>query len=85
MQNVPVPEDRLGKILKLSSSGFAVAGGIVLAANLEISRYGFLILALGSAQMLVAGWRTTDKLLTLYAGSVFIFVDCLGVYRWILK
>jgi hypothetical protein len=85
MQNSSGYEDRVGKILKLSSSAFAVAGGILLAANLEVSKYGFVILALGSAQMLFAGLRTGDKLLTLYAGSIFVFVDCLGIYRWVFK
>ena len=86
MQNSPIAEDRLGKILKLSSSACAVAGGVVLAANMpDVSKYGFIVLALGSGQMLVASLRSQDKLMSLYAGSLFLFVDCLGIYRWILS
>jgi hypothetical protein len=86
MQNLSTAEDRLAKTLRLSSSACAVAGGIMLAANLpEVSKYGFIFLALSSSQMLMASLRTKDMSMIIYAGSLFFFVDCLGMYRWILK
>jgi hypothetical protein len=86
MQNLSTPEDKLAKILKLTSSACAVTGGIMLAANLpDISKYGFVFLALSSSQMLAASLRTKDTSMMLYSGSLFFFVDCLGMYRWIIQ
>jgi hypothetical protein len=76
---------QLSEKLKLSSSFFALIGGILLASNTKISGYGFIFLAMSSSQMLIASWQITDKTMILYSASVFIFVDCLGVYRWLLS
>jgi hypothetical protein len=85
MHNLSTNEDRLAKTLKLSSSACAVAGGVMLAANLpDVSKYGFIFLALSSSQMLVASLRTNDQTMMIYSGSLFFFVDCLGIYRWIM-
>ena len=86
MQNLSESKDRLANTLKLTSSACAVAGGVMLAANLpEISKYGFIFLALSSSQMLVASLRTKDTTMIIYASSLFFFVDCLGIYRWIIQ
>jgi hypothetical protein len=86
MQNLSESKDRLANTLKLTSSACAVAGGVMLAANLpNISKYGFVFLALSSSQMLVASLRTKDTTMIIYASSLFFFVDCLGIYRWIIQ
>ena len=72
-------------LLKLSSIFCALLGGILLASNVSVSGYGFIFLALSSGQLLIASWQNQDQTTALYAGCVFIFVDCLGVYRWILN
>lgn len=72
------------QLLKISSSICAVVGGIMLAAKLHISSYGFLFLALSSSQLLISSIQTKDNSMAFYAGSIFLFVDCLGVYRWLL-
>jgi hypothetical protein len=78
-------QQQISQILKISSSFFALVGGILLASNTAISSYGFILLAMSSSQMLIANLQTRDKVMILYSGSVFIFVDCLGVYRWLLS
>ncbi|WP_373541798.1 hypothetical protein [Chamaesiphon sp.] len=86
MQNLSVPEDKLAKILQLTSSACAIAGGTILAANIPtISKYRFIFLALSSSQMLVASLRTRDTPMIIYSGSLFCFVDCLGIFRWIIS
>lgn len=75
---------KLIKRLKLSSSIFAIIGGVLLALNIKISGYGFIFLAMSSGQMLVASILMRDQMMIFYSGSLFIFVDCLGVYRWLL-
>jgi hypothetical protein len=73
------------RFLEFSSSGCAVAGGSLLASNIEHSKYGFIILALSSSQMLIASIMDRKKTLIVYAASVFCFVDCLGIVRWIFQ
>ena len=72
-------------ILKISSSLCALCGGILLASKIPISGYGFILLAMSSSQLLVASILLKDKIMIFYAASVFIFVDCFGVYRWLLN
>jgi hypothetical protein len=71
--------------LQWSSSVFAVAGGIILASNTPFSGYGFFFLALSSSQMLISSILAQNISLIIYSGALFMFVDCLGIYRWILK
>ncbi len=73
------------QLLIISSSFCAVFGGVILAAKLSISSYGFLFLALSSGQLFIASIKTRDYLMIVYSGSIFLFVDCLGVYRWLLS
>ncbi|MEH2184315.1 hypothetical protein [Nostoc sp.] len=72
------------KALKLSSSSCIMAGGILLASNTSISGYGFLGLALSSSQLLIASLLERNHTMAFYTASLFFFVDCLGVYRWLL-
>lgn len=74
----------LSFFLKSSSSLCALLGGVLLASKLEISGYGFVFLAMSSSQLLIASLREQDVSMTIYAGSVFLFVDCFGVYRWLI-
>jgi hypothetical protein len=78
--------DKLAQTLQLTSSACAVVGGVLLAANIAtISKYGFVLLAMSSSQLLVASLIKKDVRMTIYSGSIFFFVDCFGVYRWILQ
>ncbi|MGF1575174.1 MAG: hypothetical protein ACFCU9_04400 [Cyanophyceae cyanobacterium] len=56
----------------------------MVASNTAMSSYGFLILCLSSSQLCMAAWLMRDNALMTYAASVFLFVDLLGVYRWLL-
>ncbi len=85
MYNSSGAENQLSKTLKLTSSAFAIAGGVLIASNLDVSKYGFILLAMSSAQMLIASLKSNDKPMIVYAGSLLIFVDLLGIYRWIIQ
>jgi hypothetical protein len=85
MLSLQPAENSLAKILQATSSAFAVAGGIMLASNTNVSSYGFFFLALSSSQMLLSSVLTRNTSMMIYAGSLFVFVDCLGIYRWVLK
>lgn len=75
----------LVKRLKWSSSTCAIVGGVLLAAKVDLSGYGFIFLALSSSQMLLASILSKDQSMIFYSASLFLFVDCLGVYRWVLS
>jgi hypothetical protein len=83
----PILENQngLAKKLQWSSSACAVAGGVILASNTSISGYGFIFLALSSSQLLASSVLTKNQSLMVYAGSLFVFVDCLGMFRWLVK
>jgi hypothetical protein len=74
----------VSSFLRWSSSACALIGGILLASKTEVSGYGFVALALSSSQMLIASILTKDKVMIVYSSSLFIFVDCMGIYRWVL-
>jgi hypothetical protein len=78
-------QNGLAKKLQWSSSACAVAGGVILASNTNISGYGFIFLALSSSQLLASSVLTKNQSLMVYAGSLFVFVDCLGMFRWLVK
>jgi hypothetical protein len=81
----PTPKDKIAKWLQWSSCAFAIMGGVMLASNTKISSYGFIFLALSSSQMLAASIRRKNTEMIIYSASLFLFVDCMGIYRWILK
>lgn len=85
MLKVAPSQHSLAKLLQWSSSICAVTGGVILASNTSISSYGFLFLALSSSQMLLSSKLTGNFSMMVYAASLFIFVDCLGIYRWLLN
>jgi hypothetical protein len=83
---IPVEKtSALAKKLRLSSTACVIAGGVILASNTNISGYGFIFLAISSSQLLIASILTKDQSLMVYAGSLFIFVDCFGIFRWLMK
>lgn len=71
--------------LKISSSLFAILGGLLLALNTKISGYGFIFLALSSGQLVLSSFQGKDKILLFYSLSLFLCVDCVGIYRWLLS
>lgn len=76
--------DQFAKVIRWSSCTCATTGGIILASNTELSGFGFILLALSSGQMLLSSLILGDKFVACYSGLVFVFVDCFGVYRWLL-
>ncbi|WP_299411161.1 hypothetical protein [Acaryochloris sp. IP29b_bin.148] len=75
----------IAKVLKFSSSICAVAGGVIVSSNIPESKYGFILLALSSSQIFMSSSIEGEKSLMIYSASLFIFVDCLGIYRWLIQ
>lgn len=75
----------IAEILKVFSSLCALMGGVLIALKVKKSKYSFIFLALSSSQLLLASLMVRDLTLILYSASVFIFVDLLGNYRWLVS
>ncbi len=72
------------QFLKWSSCVCTVVGGVLLASKTNLSPYGFLFLAMGSSQMVATTYLMRDRALFVYSVCVFLFVDCFGIYRWLV-
>jgi hypothetical protein len=70
--------------LKSSAIFCATIGGILLAANIELSKFGFIPLAFSSFSMTLAAIIENNRLNAFYSGTLFIGVDLFGVYRWVI-
>ncbi|PZD70509.1 hypothetical protein C1752_11511 [Acaryochloris thomasi RCC1774] len=84
-KTILIRKSPLTKYLKLSSSFFAILGGILLAANIPVSGYGFIFLGLSSGQLVMASIKEQDQTMMVYSISLFFFVDCMGIYRWLIS
>lgn len=72
------------RMLKIFSIFFSGMGGILLALNVAISPYGFVFMALSSLSILISSVLEKDRLMIFYGATLFLGVDLLGVYRWII-
>lgn len=61
--------EKISRYLKRSSSICALVGGMLLAANIAASGYGFLVLFLSSSQLLLASLRDRDREMIIYSSS----------------
>ena len=78
-------KQKKAEVFKWSSSFFGIVGGVMVASNTEATPFGFLFLAMSSFQFLIACLIIQDKSFIFLAASTFIFVDLLGIYRWLLS
>lgn len=67
----------------VSTALFMFSGG-VLAANIEISRWGFVTFFLAHILLVVVFLKVKDYAMMLQNGF-FIFIDLLGIFRWFIK
>ncbi len=74
---------RLIKNLALSATLLTALGGLMVASNTAVTRYGFLVWFLSSPQLALANYLDRNLSGFVYAITLFLFVDLLGVCRWI--
>ena len=57
-------------------------GAILLAANIRISGYGYILFIISSVAMLIVGLSTDNhQLVTM--NLLFTVINCIGAYRWL--
>lgn len=73
-------------LMKLEWIGtvFGILGAVIVALNIDISGYGFVLFLISSVSWAVVGLRERREALWTI-NLVFTFVSCLGIYRWLLS
>ena len=60
-----------------------IAGATVIALNLPISGWGFVLFLVSSVSWIVAGLRMGENSLALLHAA-FTAINVLGIYRWLI-
>ena len=71
-------------VIKWIGTATGVIGAVLVAANVGMVGWGFVIWAVSSASWVVAGYVMREPSLVLLQG-VFLAVDLAGIWRWTLN
>ena len=77
------PGTRAFSALKWLGTVTGVLGALVLALNIPVSGWGWVLFTISSISWTVAGLVLRDMSLAVLQGA-FVFVDLLGVWRWLI-
>ena len=58
-----------------------IAGACLLAANVEVSGFGFVLFLVSAIFWIVAGWMMKEMSLV-SLNITFLIIDGFGIYRW---
>tara|TARA_B110000046_G_C12667517_1_gene263193 strand:+ start:271 stop:501 length:231 start_codon:yes stop_codon:yes gene_type:complete len=70
-------------IARWSGTFIGIAGALLVASNVEASKYGFPLFLVASALWGIAAYCTKDYALLLLQ-VVFFSIDSYGIYRWFM-
>ncbi len=71
------------KFLKWTGTAAGIAGATVIALNLSISGWGFVLFLVSSVSWTVAGLRMREQSLVALQAA-FTAINLLGIYRWLI-
>ena len=80
---VLTPGTRAFSALKWLGTLTGVLGALVLALNIPVSGWGWVLFTISSISWTIAGLALRDASLAVLQGT-FIVVDLLGVWRWLI-
>lgn len=69
--------------IKWFGTATGVVGAVLVAANVDMVGWGFVVWAVSSAAWVYAGYVMREPSLMLLQG-VFLVVDLVGIWRWTL-
>lgn len=69
--------------LKWVGAATGMIGAIMIAMNLPGSGYGFVLFSISAICWTIVGWQLREMSLVLL-NLVFLGIDGLGIYRWLL-
>jgi drug/metabolite transporter (DMT)-like permease len=70
-------------LAKWAGTAFGVAGATLIALNLPISGWGFILFLVSSASWTVAGVMMREHSLILL-NAAFTVINVIGIYRWLI-
>lgn len=66
------------------AAGSGIAGAVLLASNVSLSRYGFVLFLVSSITWSWVAYTTVQP--ALFANqAVFMAINLLGIWRWLLQ
>ena len=80
---VLTPGTRAFSALKWLGTLTGVLGALILALNIPVSGWGWVLFTISSISWTIAGLALRDASLAVLQGT-FIVVDLLGVWRWLI-
>lgn len=80
---VLTPGTRAFSALKWLGTITGVLGALMLALNIPVSGWGWVLFTISSVSWTVAGLVLRDTSLVVLQGA-FVAVDLLGVWRWLI-
>ncbi len=69
--------------LKWTGTATGIAGATLVALNVSISGWGFVLFLASSVSWTVAALRMRENSLALLQGA-FTVINVLGIYRWLI-
>jgi nicotinamide riboside transporter PnuC len=70
------------RFAKWIGTAAGVAGALVVALNLGVTAYGFMLFLISSVLWGGAGWVQRDASLVVLQGT-FTAINIVGIYRWL--
>jgi hypothetical protein len=83
MSDILTPGTRAFSTFKWIGTGTGVAGALILALNIPISGWGWVLFGVSSGIWSAVALKTHDHSLAVLQG-VFFVVDIIGVWRWLI-
>lgn len=76
---------QISKKIKIFGTTCLVLGGLLVASNTSISKYGFLFLASSSSSMALASFLSAEQWNGRFFVLTFLIVDCFGIFNWLIR
>jgi len=70
-------------LAKWTGTLFGVSGAVLVALNLPVSGWGFVLFLVSSVSWTVAGVMMRERSL-IVLNVVFTIINMLGIYRWLI-
>jgi hypothetical protein len=69
--------------LKWAGSSAGIVGAFIVAANIGLSGWGFVVFLLGSLSWVIAGFKMEEPSIWLL-NMAFTTANLLGIWRWLI-
>lgn len=74
-------EEQKLKIFDWTGAAFGIAGAILIALNLGVNWYGYLLFMVSSVCYSYVGWKTNKSGLMVMS-LLYIIINVMGLFQW---